>query len=56
MTMYSIEGLPEGFSLKTNSLSMAIDNVQAYILTDAYFDNLDSTSLGHAALEWIIEE
>lgn len=53
--MFEIDGLADGFKLQTTSLDMAIDNVQAYILTDAYFDNLGSKELRKAALEWIVE-
>lgn len=53
--MYSIQGLPDGFTLQTTSLDIAVNNVQAYILHDDYFDSLDAKSLYHAALEWIIK-
>jgi hypothetical protein len=53
--MYSIQGLPDGFTLQTTSLDIAIDNVKAHVLTDDYFDTLSDKAFTHAALEWIIK-
>lgn len=53
--LFKVLGLPQGHTLETSSLEIAIDSVQAHVLIDDYFDDLSTKDFMHAALEWVIE-